>query len=242
MHIKTSIRILALVAVVALLLSGVLLAQSLTQGAVSGTVTDPTNAVLPNVTVKLTSLDKGYTRETTTNAQGVFQFSLADPGPYKVEVVAAGFKGFAAKADVNVGQTTTVNAKLEVGAAGTTVEVTGAAPLMETEAADMSTSFNHALVENMPNGGNDLTAIAYTAPGVVMNTGGGYGNFNVNGLPATSNVFTIDGENQMDPFMNLNNSGPTNLMLGKNSIEEATVVTNAYSGQYGQQAGARSIM
>ena len=60
-----------------------------------------------------------------------------------------------------------------------------------------------------------------------------------NGLPATSNVFTVDGENQMDPFLNLNNSGPTNLMLGKNSIDEANVVTNAYSGQYGQQAGAQ---
>src|SRR5208283_3067040 len=60
-----------------------------------------------------------------------------------------------------------------------------------------------------------------------------------NGLPATSNMFTIDGMNDMDPFLNLNNSGPTNLMLGKNSIEEATVVTNAYGGQYGQQAGAQ---
>jgi outer membrane receptor protein involved in Fe transport len=239
MPFKTSIRILVLIAMAALLLSGVLLAQSLTQGAISGTVTDPTNAVLPSITVKLTSLDKGYTRDTTTNAQGVFQFALADPGPYKVEVSATGFKGFAAKATVNVGQTTIVNAKLEIGTTGTTVEVTGAAPLMETESADMTTSFDRTLVENMPNGGNDLTAIAYSAPGVVMNTGGGYGNFNVNGLPATSNLFTIDGENQMDPFMNLNNSGPTNLMLGKNSIEEATVVTNAYGGQYGQQAGAQ---
>ncbi len=129
--------------------------------------------------------------------------------------------------------------RLEVGAMGTTVEVSGVTPLMETESADMSTSFDQNLVENLPNGGNDLTAVAYTAPGVMMNSGGMYGNFTANGLPATSNVFTVDGENQMDPFLNLNNSGPTNLMLGKNSINEATVVTNAYSGQYGQQAGAQ---
>ena len=132
-----------------------------------------------------------------------------------------------------------VNAKLEVGTMGTTVEVSGVAPLMETESADLSTSFDRNLVENLPNGGNDLTAVAYTAPGVMMNSGGMFGNFNANGLPATSNVFTVDGENQMDPFLNLNNSGPTNLMLGKNSIDEATVITNAYSGQYGQQAGAQ---
>ena len=140
---------------------------------------------------------------------------------------------------MNNGQVSTVNAKLEVGAAGTTVEVSAAAPLLDTDSADMSTNMDRNLVENLPNGGNDLTAVAYTAPGINMNTGGGYGNFNTNGLPATSNVFTVDGENQMDPFLNLNNSGPTNLMLGKNSIDEATVVTNAYGGQYGQQAGAQ---
>ncbi len=220
-------------------MSGVLLAQSTTQGAISGTVLDPSNAVLSNVAVTLKSLDKGYAHETTTSAQGAFQFPLIEPGHYEVRVTVAGFKQFGAKVAVNVGQVTTVNVRLEVGAMGTTVEVSGVTPLMETESADMSTSFDQNLVENLPNGGNDLTAVAYTAPGVMMNSGGMYGNFTANGLPATSNVFTVDGENQMDPFLNLNNSGPTNLMLGKNSINEATVVTNAYSGQYGQQAGAQ---
>ena len=72
-----------------------------------------------------------------------------------------------------------------------------------------------------------------------MNTGMGYGNFQTAGLPATSNVFTMNGENQMDPYLNLNNSGATNLMLGKNAVQEATVITNAYGGQYGQQAGVQ---
>ena len=66
---------------------------------------------------------------------------------------------------MNNGQVSTVNAKLEVGAAGTTVEVSAAAPLLDTEAAEMSTNFDRNLVENLPNGGNDLTAVAYTAPG-----------------------------------------------------------------------------
>jgi len=225
--------------VLAVLFPGVLLAQSTTQGAISGTVSDPSNAVLPNLIVTLKSLDKGFTHDATTNAQGAFQFPLIEPGPYEVQITATGFKQFTAKVAVNVGQVTIVNAKLEVGATGTMVEVSGVAPLMETESADMSTNFDQNLVANLPNGGNDLTAVAYTAPGVMMNSGGMYGNFTANGLPATANVFTVDGENQMDPFLNLNNSGPTNLMLGKNSIDEATVVTNAYSGQYGQQAGAQ---
>jgi hypothetical protein len=236
---KASARFVVLAMSVLLLVPGMLFAQSATKGAVSGTVTDASNAVLAGTTVTLRNLDKGGSSQTNTNAQGVFQFELADPGNYELVIVAAGFKQFAAKVGVNNGQVSTVNAKLEVGAAGTTVEVSAAAPLLDTEAAEMSTNFDRNLVENLPNGGNDLTAVAYTAPGINMNTGGGYGNFNTNGLPATSNVFTVDGENQMDPFLNLNNSGPTNLMLGKNSIDEANVVTNAYSGQYGQQAGAQ---
>ena len=72
-----------------------------------------------------------------------------------------------------------------------------------------------------------------------MAVGGGYGNFTSYGLPATSNLFTVNGENDMDPYLNLNNSGATNLTLGKNDLQEATVISNAYSGQYGQQAGAQ---
>ena len=51
-----------------------------------------------------------------------------------------------------------------------------------------------------------------------MNTGQGYGNFSAYGLPATSNLFTVNGENDMDPYLNLNNSGATNLTLGKNEV------------------------
>jgi hypothetical protein len=239
MSFKTSTRLLVLIAVVSLLLPAALFAQSNTQGAIAGTVLDSSNAVVANATVTLKSLDKGFTSVATTNGQGGFSFPLVDAGNYSVTVGASGFKQYAARITVQVGQATTVNAKLYVGATGTTVEVSGAAPLVNTENPDGSTGFDQNLVENVPNGGNDLTAVAYTAPGVVMNSGGGYGNFNVNGLPATSNMFTVDGENQMDPFLNLNNSGPTNLMLGKNSIQDATVVTDSVSGQYGQQAGAQ---
>jgi hypothetical protein len=239
MRSRTATNLLLLTTVLCLLLPISLIGQSTTQGAISGTVVDASGAVVPNTLIKLKSLGKGFTNETKTNAAGAFQFSLTDPGNYSVEIGANGFKRYSASVVVNVGQVTILNAKLEVGTTGTTVEVSGVAPLMETESAEISTAFDSNLVANLPNGGNDLTAVAYTAPGVVMNSGGMYGNFNANGLPATSNVFTVDGENQMDPFLNLNNSGPTNLMLGKNSIDEATVVTNAYSGQYGQQAGAQ---
>ena len=128
---------------------------------------------------------------------------------------------------------------MAVGASSQTVEVTSAAPLVQADNADLSTNFSSTMIANQPNGGNDMTYFAQTAPGVTMNAGGGYGNFSSYGLPATSNLFTVNGENDMDPYLNLNNSGATNLTLGKNDLQEATVISNAYSGQYGQQAGAQ---
>jgi hypothetical protein len=193
MPFTTLSKLVVTIFVLAMLLPGTAQAQSTTQGAISGTVSDPSSAVLPNLTVTLKNLNKGYTHATTTNAQGAYQFALIEPGHYEIQVAASGFKQYTAKVSVNVGQVTLVNAKLEVGSIGTMVEVSGVAPLMETESADMSTAFDQNLVENLPNGGNDLTAVAYTAPGVVMNSGGMYGNFTANGLPATSNVFTVDG-------------------------------------------------
>ncbi|MBV9039077.1 MAG: TonB-dependent receptor, partial [Acidobacteriaceae bacterium] len=83
-----------------------------------------------------------------------------------------------------------------------------------------------------------MTAYAFNAPGVTVSTGGGYGSFSAFGLPAVSNLFTINGIDNMDPYLNLNNSGASNLTLGSNEISEAAVVLNGYTGQYGRQAGA----
>ena len=64
-----------------------------------------------------------------------------------------------------------------------------------------------------------------------MNSSGGSanggGNFSMNGLPATSNLFTVNGENDMDPYFNINNSGATNLTIGQNEIQEATVIAES---------------
>jgi hypothetical protein len=234
----------AFYALLALLLAACLMApsafgQTLVSGDLTGTVTDPTGAVLANATVTLKSVDTGETRTTTTSSSGLYRFSLLSPGSYTVGVAAQGFSKTQSQYSVSVGQTTVANVKVAVGAGSTTVEVSGAPPLVQTDNANLSTNFDQNIIANAPNGGNDLTAIAQAAPGVTMNTGQGYGNFSAYGLPGTSNLFTVNGENDMDPYLNLNNSGATNLTLGRNELQEATVITNAYSGQYGQQAGAQ---
>src|SRR5581483_2619377 len=112
------------------------------------------------------------------------------------------------------------------------------AGVVQPQNANISTTFTPEQISAVPNPGNDLSYIVQTAPGAVMNTQAGYGNSAIYGLPGTSNLFTVNGQNENDPFLNLNNSGATNLLLGQNDVQEATVVNNGYAGQYGQLAGA----
>lgn len=214
-------------------------AQSLVSGDVTGTITDPSGAVVPNVPVTLKNQDTGRTLTATTNGTGFYRFALLPPGNYVVVVNQQGFQSVQRPVTVAVGQASTTNITLSVGASSQTVEVTAEVPVVNAENPNISTSYGTQQIALMPNPGGDMTYIAQTAPGVQMNTSAGYGNFSSFGLPATSNVFTINGENNMDPYFNINNSGATNLTLGTNEIQEATVVSNPYSGQYGQQAGAQ---
>src|SRR6185312_5644760 len=120
----------------------------------------------------------------------------------------------------SVGQATTRNIQLALGGATQTVEVTEQGGTVESENANISTSFSPEQVAQVPNPGNDLSYILQTAPGAVMNTQAGQGNSSTFGLPATSNLFTTNGMNENDPFLNLNNSGATNLLLGQKDVQE----------------------
>jgi hypothetical protein len=170
------------------------------------------------------------------------RFALIPPGTYSVTVTAQGFQTARQnRIKVVAGQPSTANFQLALATATQTVVVTESSAGVQTENADTTTTFNKEQILDMPNPGGDLTYIAQTAPGVVMNTQSGYGNFSANGMPGTSNLFTVNGQNFNDPFLSLNNSGALNLLLGFNDISEANVITNAYSAQYGQYAGSQVI-
>jgi hypothetical protein len=213
-------------------------AQSTTSGDVTGLITDPSGAVLPNAPITLTNTQTGATRTQKTNASGSYRFSLLDPGTYTVSVSPQGFQPAKQAVTVSVGQVTTANLQLALATAGTTVEVTAQSAVVQADNANLSTTFGPEQITSVPNPGNDLTYYVQTAPGATMNTQAGYGNSALYGISATSNLFTVDGFNENDPFLNLNNSGATNLLLGANDIQTATVVNNGYSGEYGTLAGA----
>lgn len=220
-------------------LPGSAYAQTAISGDVSGAITDPTGALVAGAKVTLVSSDKGASQTVTTNASGTFRISLLKPGLYNVTVSHEGFDTVKSTVNVVPGQVAEADFKLTLGASSTNVEVSASEPLLNTENADLSTSFTMQQVQDLPNPGNDLTFVAQTAPGVVMNTQGGYGNFATFGLPATSNTFTVNGGYENDPFLNLNNSGATNLLLGNNDIAQVAVTSNAYSAQFGGLGAAQ---
>ena len=221
-------------------------AQSGTSSALAGTVADQSGAIIPAAQVKATEVDTGAVRTVQTNADGRFLFSQVNPGTYRVEVRAAGF-GVAASqpTSVSVGQTATVNFTLSVASTSQAVEVIAQSGLMTLENANTSTTLEAKTIKNLPNPGQDLTYVAQFAEGALMNTAGssndakaagGYGNVEFNGLPATSNGYILDGYDSNDPFLGLNIGLSTNLVIGLDALQEATVNTNSYAvdqGRYG---------
>ncbi len=218
---------------------GSLNAQSIISGDVAGLVTDASGAAIPGAKVTITSKATGSAQTTVSNATGAYRMPLLKPGDYTILVSAAGFEQASVPVSIAAGTVATADVHLTVGSTSQTVEVTATAPILHTEAADLSTSFTMQQVQNLPNPGNDLTFVAQTAPGTVMNTQSGYGNFSAFGLPATSNTFTVNGGYENDPFLNVNNSGASNLLLGNNDVSDVSVISNAYTASFGGLGGAQ---
>ena len=225
-------------------------AQTTISGGLTGVVSDPSHAVVPDAVVELRDNTKGTIQTAKTNGDGVFRFYFLAPGRYTLIVSHAGFREESQEVNVLLGSPGTLNMALEIAKENTTVKVTGEAPLLQAENGDVSTTMNQQQVSEVPNPGNDLTYLAQTAPGAVMNTDGvgfnGSGNFSILGMPGTSNLFTLNGMNDNNIGLstnnnvesNSNNSGVTGMMLGQNEIQEATVVSDGYSGQFGGAAGS----
>ncbi len=221
-------------------------AQSMLTGGLAGTVLDPSGAAIAGALVKATSHETGAVSTTTSSATGAYSFSLLKPGTYTVTASKNGFKASTTTVTVAIGQIVTQNLTLNLGQASETIQVTASPQLLQTDTAQLSTVVNLQQMQDIPNPGSDITYEAQAKPGVVMNTGAnssmgtlGYGNFEVFGLPATSNNFTVNGMEVNDPFLNLNNSGPSNLLLGVNDLQETDVVSNAYEAQYGSFGGVQ---
>jgi Carboxypeptidase regulatory-like domain len=233
-------------------------AQSTNTGNVAGTVTDPSGAVVPGVTVRLDEIGTSSTRTTTTNDAGKYFFANVDPGQYSITLSKQGFATTKSQAEVKVGTSTTFNLSLQVGVSTTTVEVQAAGVELQTMNATVGNTLDSAAIDNLPSMGRDAATFLELEPGVSPDG-------SVAGAVVDQTYFSLDGgdnTNDMDGSMSVytmsyasdptggvaNQSlgvaaGPTGVMpTPVDSIEEFKVNTAGQTADFNSSAGAEVKM
>lgn len=238
-------RLLALVT--ALVCVPILLAQSTTTGAISGTVTDQSGAIIQGAKVTAVDVSTGATHSTISLANGTYLLPLLEPGTYSVTFEKQGFQtAKQATVELAVSQTVAVNMKLQVGSNAQTVEVSGLPPLIEPENANTTTVLTPSVMDRLPNPGNDLSQFSEMATGAqigVQSSGSSLNNVYINGVTGATVQYTLDGMDDDDPYYDQNNSGASDIMLGQNAVSEISINTNAYETDQGRlAAGSVNMM
>jgi hypothetical protein len=205
-------------------------AQTTSSGALAGVVTDQTGAVIVEAEVEIRDNSKGTTQSTRTDREGAYQFFFVAPGRYTLTVTHTGFREEKRTVNVLLGLSVSVNITLAIAQARNEITVADEVPLIQAENGDASATMNQKQISEVPNPGNDLTYIVQTTPGVVMNTDVSGSNFSILGMPSGSYLYSIDGVDN-PPI------GALGLLLGQNQVQEATVISTGYSGQFGNAAG-----
>ena len=229
------LRPLAILLLVVLLASSAnrLNAQTTTSGGLTGVAADQSGAVVPNADIEIRDNAKGTSQSAKTDREGVYRFFFLAPGRYTLTVSREGFEKESRAVNVLLGPPGTVNITLKIAKANSEFKVSDEGPLIQAENGDVSATMSQKQVSEVPNPGNDLTYIVQTTPAVVMNTDvpNSTGmNFSILGMPSTSYLYSIDGVDNPP-------TGVLGLLLGQNQIQEATVVSTGYSGQFGNTAG-----
>jgi Carboxypeptidase regulatory-like domain len=238
MRLRPKSVLLLAVLLVTASLTNKLDAQTTTSGGLTGVVTDPSHALVPDTRIEIKNDAKGNIQSTKTDREGVYRFSFLAPGRYTLTATHAGFREEKQAINILLGPPVSVNVTLQLAKVSAGVDVIAEAPLLQAENGDVSVTMSSKQISEAPNPGNDLTYIAQTAPGVVMNTDlQGSASFSILGMPGTSYLYTMDGMNNNDNSNNLSRAGTLNLLLGQNEVQEATVVSTGYSGQFGGAAG-----
>lgn len=205
-----------------------------TTGDIEGTITDPTGAVVPNVSVTVASTgDSGFKRTVQANADGFFRVQQVPPGVYSVSTGAiSGFGATERKVSVAVDATAAVNITLAVGGGNTVVDVTGgdSAPI-DVGGSKISSTISSAKIDLLPKG-VDFTSVLKTVPGT---RGEGLaGGFSVDGASGSENAFYIDGQevsNFRTGTLNGNNAIPTQF------VQEVQVKSSGFEAEFGGATG-----
>lgn len=225
-------------------MSTLALAQSGTTS-LHGTVSDPSSAAVSGAKVTLASPERGFTRTSTTNATGNYEFLQLQPGSYQLTVEMSGFRKAEQKEiQLLVDTPSTINMKLEVGTTNETVEVSGEAPVLNTTDASVGNAFSEIQVKSLPMEGRNVpdllslqAGVAYTGnrPDVdrTVDTRSGA----VNGARSDQSNITLDGVDVND-----NSAGDaftSVLPITPDSVQEFRVTTSNYNADQGRSSGAQ---
>src|SRR5208337_3442775 len=215
-------------------------------GALSGRVTDQSGAVVPGASVVVQNLKTGVKQSAETNHTGLYRFPVLTPGPYSITASLKGFRDMQDQVQVLLGNSTSQDIRLQVGASGDTVTVSGTAPLLRPTESSASTVLERSLIDELPLNGRRYTDLTLLTPntstdgdtGLVSIAGqqggedSGYANGN------GSNSFTVDGTNATSNyFADIEGRYRIPYLYGENSIEEFQVAVSPYSADYGGGAG-----
>jgi hypothetical protein len=217
-------------------------------GTITGEVTDPSGAVIAGAAVTAHALDTDVDTHSTSNAQGVFRIDFLPVGKYEVSVAAAGFE--TAKLppfSLEVLQTANFNVHLIVGRTSTSVTVSAASPILDTDDPTISSIFTANTISNFPLNGQDFSALTLYLPGAVDTAGtSGTTSFerstyytdtpNFNGNRAQANNYTLDGVDMNETYNNLISYTPSPAAL-----DEVKVVTADSPTDFGNVNGASVI-
>src|SRR5438445_3274902 len=211
------------------------------RGAINGTVTDPSGAVVPNAQVKATETATGIDHNTVTTGDGQFAFQDIPLGMYKVSVTATGFAPYTVdKVEVSAGTIYTLPIKLSVGQAAATVEVSAAALTMDTTTQTQTMTIASDVVQDIPLNGRDFTQLISVEPGFGGYKVAGFGS--LNGSRPNQINWQIDGVDNNDFWHNIpavnqgGVSGIAGVVLPMDSIVEFSSQTNA-GPESGRNAG-----
>jgi hypothetical protein len=246
--IVQSVSRVVLCAVLVVLSSWVLLtAQNVVlTGSLGGRVTDRSGAVVPGALVTVRNLATGVQQTAETNHTGLYRFPVVMPGTYSITASLRGFRDVEVLVRVLVGNTTSQDIKLQVGASADTVKVTGTTPLLRPEESSASTVIDRSLMEDLPLNGRKYTTFMVLTPntsydgdtGLVSIAGqqGGEDSGYANGNGSTA--FTVDGSNATNNyFSDIVGRNRIPYLYGENVIQEFQVAVSPYTAVYGGGAG-----
>lgn len=211
-------------------------------GTITGIVTDPSGAIVPDAAVKVTNLDTNVIITVKTNGAGVYSATSLNPGRYKVEAEAQGFKtALLSHVLLDVNANLKVDLTLTVGQVTETVEVTAAnAPILQTQQSDLGQTVNQRQLEVLPtfsSSGRNVYSLLPLAAGVSQQTGcdgcGNYGNLRISGSRPRNDDSVLDGSTITAPVF-----GGAAVTPSLDAIQEFRIEQNTMSAEYGKAGGA----